>query len=162
VEAIRGAHARWYADLVDRAEPELRGADQRIWFRRLEAEKDDVLAALRWFGDTGDARSAMHLAVKLLWFWVLSGSPDEAMNWIAYAAAIEGEVDPVDRLSGDGLLTIRAMAEKNDAEEGAFRELAERMDALDTSAYPWLALTRPMFPLFGGRMDEVATRLAET
>ena len=24
VEAIRGAHARWFAELVDRAEPELR------------------------------------------------------------------------------------------------------------------------------------------
>ena len=65
---------------------ELRGSEQRDWFRRLQAEKDDVIAALRWLGDSGDARAALHLAVDLLWFWMLSGSPEEAMAWIAVRA----------------------------------------------------------------------------
>ncbi len=162
VEAVRGAHARWFSELVDRAEPELRRADQRIWFQRLQDSKDDVLAALRWYGDTGDARSAMHLAVRLLWFWVLSGSPDEAMAWIAFAAEIEGEADPLDRLIGEGLLMIREMAEQNAPKADELRGLAERLETLDTSPYPWLALLRPMFPMFAGRMDLVEQRLAET
>ena len=61
-----------------------------------------MLAALRWYGDTGDARSAMHLSVRLLWFWVLSGSPEEAHAWIEFALAVEGETDPVDRLIAEG------------------------------------------------------------
>ena len=80
--------------LVDRAEPQLRGSEQRYWFRRLQAEKDDVIAALRWLGDSGDAHAALHLAVDLLWFWVLSGSPEEAMAWISFALAVDGRDRP--------------------------------------------------------------------
>src|SRR5579872_5715795 len=33
--AVRAAHAAWYFDLARRAEPELRGAEQRVWLDRL-------------------------------------------------------------------------------------------------------------------------------
>ena len=87
LEATRTAHARWFAALAERAEPELRGHDQREWFARLQAEHDDVIAALRWFGDTGDARAALRLTVSLLWFWMLSGASEEARTWLEFAAA---------------------------------------------------------------------------
>ncbi|MFN8205105.1 MAG: BTAD domain-containing putative transcriptional regulator, partial [Solirubrobacteraceae bacterium] len=51
IEAVRGAHARWFADLAAAAEPRLRGPEQRQWYRRLDHERDNVLAALRWLGD---------------------------------------------------------------------------------------------------------------
>ena len=65
-----------------------------------------MIAALRWLGDSGDARAALHLAVDLLWFWVLSGSPEEAMAWISFALAVPGETDPIDRLIGEGIIEI--------------------------------------------------------
>ena len=161
VEAIRGAHARWHSELVDRAEPELRRADQGIWFHRLQEEKDDILAALRWYGDTGDTRSAMHLAVRLLWFWMLSGAPDEAMNWIAFAAKSGGEVDPIDRLISDGILIIRKATQSGAPDDAELQRVGERLEEVDTNLHPWLALTRPIFALVAGDMDLAERRLAE-
>ena len=39
-----------------------------------------MIAALRWLGESGDRRSALQLAVALLWFWMLSGAQDEAQT----------------------------------------------------------------------------------
>ena len=60
---VRTAHARYFAELADDAEPHLRGADQVPWFRRLGAERDNVLAALRCSATTGDGALALRLAV---------------------------------------------------------------------------------------------------
>ena len=42
--------------------------------RMLDAERDNILAALRFLGDAGDARPRHRLAVALGWFWTLRGS----------------------------------------------------------------------------------------
>jgi hypothetical protein len=39
-------HADYYRTLAEQAEPRLRGADQLRWFRRLEAEHDNLRIAL--------------------------------------------------------------------------------------------------------------------
>ncbi len=129
VEATRTAHAQWFGALVDRAEPQLRGSEQRYWFRRLQAEKDDVIAALRWLGDSGDPRAALHLAVDLIWFWVLSGSPEEAMAWISFALAVPGETDPIDRLIAEGITQIAAVTQNHAAGGDALDDLAQRVEA---------------------------------
>jgi hypothetical protein len=162
VEATRTAHARWFAEIVDRAEPELRGAGQRLWFQRLQAEKDDVIAALRWLGDSGDARAALRLTIKLLWFWMLSGSPEEAMTWVKFALAVEGETDPIDRMIAEGMTELAAVMEDHARGGEALGELATRLDAIDTRELPLLALARPILAVFAGQTSFAETRLAET
>ncbi len=158
LEATRGAHARWFAELAARADPELRGPRQREWLARLRADRDDVFAALRWLGDTGDARGALRLTVDLLWFWMLTGAPDEAQAWVEFAAALPGEADPVDRLIADGILTLRHAGETG--ELAPVRALVERLER-EGDGRALLALARPILPLFAGD-DEIAhRRLAE-
>src|SRR3712207_7598388 len=48
-------------DLAERAEPELRGRDQRQWLERLDTEHDNVRAALGW-ALAHDAETALRLA----------------------------------------------------------------------------------------------------
>src|SRR5207249_1739563 len=47
-DALRRRHAEYYLVLAQRADPELRGSEQSIWFNRLASENDNVRAALTW------------------------------------------------------------------------------------------------------------------
>ena len=47
-DQVQAAHTRHFLALAERAEPELRGADQLDWLVRLSAEHDNFVAALRY------------------------------------------------------------------------------------------------------------------
>ena len=62
---------------------------------RLQAEHDDVIAALRWFGDAGDARAALRLdgraAVVLD---AVRARPRRRAPGSTFAVAVPGDADP--------------------------------------------------------------------
>jgi hypothetical protein len=41
------------------------GRQQRLWYRRLEQEHDNLRLALRWLLDRGEAEEALRLATAL-------------------------------------------------------------------------------------------------
>jgi predicted ATPase len=45
-EHIRTRHRDWCLALAERAEPEHRGPEQKVWLERLEREHDNLQAAL--------------------------------------------------------------------------------------------------------------------
>ena len=47
-EASQRAHALYYLALAEEAEPQLKGAQQVPWWRRLEREQENLRAALSW------------------------------------------------------------------------------------------------------------------
>jgi len=47
-ERLRAAHAAYFLDLAQTADPHLRRAEQLEWLARLDAECDNLHAALRW------------------------------------------------------------------------------------------------------------------
>jgi predicted ATPase/DNA-binding SARP family transcriptional activator/uncharacterized protein HemY len=54
--ATQLAHALYFLDLAERAEPELRGPQQVAWLDRLDGEQANLRAALAWcLGDRGQA-----------------------------------------------------------------------------------------------------------
>ncbi|WP_084961272.1 BTAD domain-containing putative transcriptional regulator [Thermoactinospora rubra] len=73
VEDVRRAHARWCLALAEAAEPHLRRAEQLEWLRRLDEERDDLHAALRWAIDSGDAELGLRLTAALACYWWLRG-----------------------------------------------------------------------------------------
>jgi predicted ATPase len=74
-------HARWYVALAERAEAELRGARQALWFERLEAEHDNVRAALSWCLEN-DVLAGLRAAASLWRFWWLRGHHHEGRRWL--------------------------------------------------------------------------------
>lgn len=152
LDSTRAAHARYFADLVDAAEPKLRGHEQAHWYALLDAEREHIIAALRHFGDVEDARSGVRLAVQLFWLWLLSGSQQEAKTWTAFAVAIPGEADPTDRALAEGVLQL-AELEDHPYQEGAqalIRELYERISPLEDLDRPLVALAKVVLELFAG------------
>ncbi|MFI9550431.1 BTAD domain-containing putative transcriptional regulator [Nonomuraea endophytica] len=100
--AARAAHAAYFAELAEQAEPRLRGSGQLAWVQRLRADRDDLLAAVRFAVDSGDAATASRLGAGLRFFWTIAEDPGEA------AALLRGvlEVAPHPGVAGAYLLNL--------------------------------------------------------
>src|SRR2546426_6425290 len=81
-EQVRQRHRTWFIALAERAEPELRGRDQTVWFSRLEAALDNLRAALDWCSSTGDAEGFLRLAGAMGTFWRTYGYLSEGRAWL--------------------------------------------------------------------------------
>ncbi|HEX5493627.1 MAG TPA: BTAD domain-containing putative transcriptional regulator, partial [Mycobacteriales bacterium] len=93
-QRVREAHAHYYRDLAEVADPGLRGRDQLDWIRRLVAEQENLHAALRWAVDTPDPELAVRLAAGLAWFWMLRGHHGETVTWARQIVAAVGDSPP--------------------------------------------------------------------
>jgi predicted ATPase/DNA-binding SARP family transcriptional activator len=67
-ETIRRHHAHFMTALAEEAEPELVREDQAAWLARLEAEQDNIRAALAWALEN-EPETALRLASALSRFW---------------------------------------------------------------------------------------------
>ncbi|MBV9357343.1 MAG: helix-turn-helix domain-containing protein, partial [Chloroflexi bacterium] len=83
LEDTRRWHAGYYLALAEQAEPRLRGPEQRVSLDRLEAEHDNLRAALEWAltSDEG-ATTALRLSGALAWFWLDRGYTSEGRRWL--------------------------------------------------------------------------------
>jgi len=86
--ALERRHAEYYLSLAEEAEPRLKGPEQLAWLVRLEAEQDNLRAALEWsLGETGEAILGLRLAGALGWFWYLRCYYEEGDRWLARVIA---------------------------------------------------------------------------
>jgi predicted ATPase len=78
---IRRRHAAFYRALAEQADRPLRGAGQRDWCQRLDADQGNLAAAVRWYLDN-DTTALPHL-FRVLWlFWFLRDHLSEARSWL--------------------------------------------------------------------------------
>lgn len=88
LKAVYRAHHLYYLHLAERAEPELYGADQQRWLRRLDSESANLRTVLDGFVRAADAEHALRLVNALAWYWLLRGRFGEARRWLAAALAL--------------------------------------------------------------------------
>jgi predicted ATPase/transcriptional regulator with XRE-family HTH domain len=69
IEEIRRRHALYFLDLVELAEPHLTGADQAMWFQRLEREHSNMVAAMSWSRARGEEDTILRFGAALETFW---------------------------------------------------------------------------------------------
>jgi predicted ATPase len=78
-ERLRDAHAAYFLDLAQRADPWLRRAEQLDWLARLSAEHTNLEAALR-HAVQADPETALRLIAALSAYWWLSGRRGQAAS----------------------------------------------------------------------------------
>ena len=81
LQDARVAHRDHYLSLVETADARLRGPDERRWLDRIEAEFDNIRAALAFsITDPGSAEPGLRLAAGLKWFCYMRGHSGEIIE----------------------------------------------------------------------------------
>ena len=152
LQELRRRHAAYYSGLTQEAMPHLLTGDQIRWLRVIAADRDNILAALRYWCDVGDAQQAISLAVSVSTVAFLLGNHADISELIAQAVAVPGEADPDLRTIADTLHLITqsmgASGPAKEAVEKGFPALATRIDVLNFEAHPIAGLMRPAFAMF--------------
>ena len=93
---LRRRHAAYFLALAEEGEPQLHSVAQRAWLDRLEADHDNLRAALRWLYENGEAALGLRLAVALWLFWYTRGYFGEARGWLEEMLALaDGGGQPI-------------------------------------------------------------------
>ncbi len=82
--AVRERHLRHYLGLAIRAEPELQGPGMVTWLAQLDADADNLRAAVNWSLEA-DSRAAVRLCLALALYWRLR-SLTEGLEYLRRAA----------------------------------------------------------------------------
>jgi non-specific serine/threonine protein kinase len=108
--AARDRHRDWYVALAESARAELRGARLAEWLDRLEAEHDNLRAALEWSEQSG-ALVSLRLVGSIWRFWQQRGYHAEGRRRLAAALTSgsaadyrQGKRDRARALIGAGVL----------------------------------------------------------
>ncbi|HEX8917344.1 MAG TPA: tetratricopeptide repeat protein, partial [Chloroflexota bacterium] len=87
--SVRRAHAVYFAKLSEEAGTGLRGPEQQRWRDRLDAELDNLRAAVAWAADDAvvpeDTQLALRISAALWYFWLQGHSPGEGRRWLLQA-----------------------------------------------------------------------------
>ncbi|WP_433179073.1 ATP-binding protein [Actinoallomurus sp. CA-150999] len=156
----KDAHAAYFLDLAERAEPELRRRDQLHWTARLSAERDNCNAALRHAIDTRDVPTAVRFVGALAWSWVARDLEAEAGGWAEEVWAITDERAPEGAEEAYAICAftaalVREMSRSDGPQTEDLRAaMAEAVSYVpDRPAHPVLALGRPLAAIFGGDVE---------
>ncbi|WP_086569155.1 BTAD domain-containing putative transcriptional regulator [Streptosporangium minutum] len=146
--AVRDLAAGYFAELMARYDPQLRGPGQLAAMRVVRAEYDNALAALRRRCDTGDASGAVALALNLTWYWHMLGRHPDAAYWLGEALAVPGGEPTPERDCAHVISLIDRVdtrqgrtAEKAADDRARMREPADRLLAYPELPGPYGALT---------------------
>ncbi len=86
VGMLQHRHAAYFLGLAERAAPSIPGPDQGPWLARLDADIDNLRAAIDWSCEN-DPESAQRFAGALSFFWFLRGHLREGADRIVRALA---------------------------------------------------------------------------
>jgi predicted ATPase/class 3 adenylate cyclase/DNA-binding CsgD family transcriptional regulator/tetratricopeptide (TPR) repeat protein len=89
------AHRDYYLSLVEAAAARLRGPDERRWLDRVEAEFDNIRAALAFsIVDPDGAEPGLRLATELKWFCYMRGHSGEIIEALGVLLELPGARQP--------------------------------------------------------------------
>ena len=150
VGELRRRHAAHYTALMGEAAPRLLTRDQLSWLAALRADRDNILAALRYWCDAQDPGNALRLAVSLSILALLLGDESGMAEWTGEALAVPGDADPGLRAIAEALHVVTSVMDPAADGTGAaaYPGLAERLDAIDIEKYPVAGLLRPVYAMF--------------
>jgi predicted ATPase/DNA-binding SARP family transcriptional activator len=147
---LRRRHAEHYSALMREAATRLLTRDQLSWLAVLRADRDNILAALRYWCDADEAGNALSLAVSLSIMALLAGNESDVAEWIGEALAVPGGADAGLRTVAEVVHVVTCALDPSagGTKAAAYPGLTERLDAIDLERYPVAGLLRVVYALF--------------
>jgi predicted ATPase len=108
-ERVRDEFVDWFGRLSAIAEPHLRRAEQVEWLAKLDADHDNLHAAVRAAVASGAAAPAVRLVARLGWYWWLRGHKAEGAELAGVAVSMPGEVPMADRALAYSMAAVLAL-----------------------------------------------------
>ncbi|MGW9432260.1 BTAD domain-containing putative transcriptional regulator [Streptomyces decoyicus] len=144
-DRARHAHLAYFTELTETAEPHLRRAEQLVWLAGLEADHDNIGAAMRGALAAGEAQAAMRLAAGAGWYWWLSGHKTEGMELITAATRTPGEVTDDVRATVYGLVVLFVTSGPGDEHQAAeWIHKAYRLSRRGRGGHPLIGFVAPL------------------
>ncbi|HEU5421533.1 MAG TPA: AfsR family transcriptional regulator, partial [Streptosporangiaceae bacterium] len=163
--AATEAHTRYFLDLAERAEPELRGRDQLLWLNRLGAEHDNCSAALGHAIAQGDVRTALRFIGALTWFWITRDYESEAGEWATAVRQLAGDTPPEglqDAYAICELVYLMSRLRPGLPDPASMDEVMARiMPLISSSSHPMLALVGPIAAVITDQPEDARRAIAE-
>jgi len=88
-EALHEKHLEFFLKLAETAEPHLIRHEQLEWFAQLEADHENLRAALEWSLEEESAEQALRLCAAIGKFWSIRGYWKEGSKWFDRALKIQ-------------------------------------------------------------------------
>jgi predicted ATPase/class 3 adenylate cyclase len=137
-KAVRDAHTRWAVAFAEAAGRQVLGPDQPRWLADIEANLDDLRAALQRTIDADDRETGMRIMVALEQWWPI-GALREARHWLELLLADGGAIAPAVLGHARSLYGVVLMiqGEQKRGVEAEERALALLRDAGDLRGAAW-------------------------
>jgi predicted ATPase len=150
---LRRQHLEYFLRLAEQAEPMLRGPQQPAWLRTLEADRDNISAAIDWaFGSDPDA--AMRFTSALAYFWLIGRHRSEVRQRLADAVGIAAGASPAGRARV--LIWAAMLANVEGRADEAASRAREAHELVRAAADPWwVALCEAILGLALGLRGEM-------
>ena len=145
------AHAAFLLELVEEAEPHIRGPEQLRWLARLRAEGEEIDLALRR-AIPRDAATAHRMVDAMTWSWMVRGRMEEAARWLLALPPPDDRVPASAQALTHVYLALIRLGTGDGAE--AKRRVEQAIDVAAALPQPWhpvLQLAGPVLALFGQR-----------
>ena len=95
---IRSRHAAYFAGLAESLHPDIDGPEQVRTVAELEAEQDNLRAAIAWAIEQPDAATALRLTANFWKFWLVRSRQTEGRDWLERSLAVPGDAPADTRL----------------------------------------------------------------
>jgi predicted ATPase/DNA-binding SARP family transcriptional activator/DNA-binding CsgD family transcriptional regulator len=130
-EEVQRRHTGFFLALAEDAEPRLRGPEDMEWLERLEAEHDNMRAALSWTLERGEVELGLRLSGALMLFWEAHGHYSEGRRWLERVWGMKGTASAAVRVKA--LYGVCQMAHLQDDTD---RAEATALEGIELCAEP--------------------------
>ena len=109
LELLHHQHAAYFLSMVESVEPKLRGAEQEVSLKQLDADYNNIRAALTW-SSVSDIEMALRMVAVLWEYWLSRGYLSEGRAWLTDILHRSNSMTPLplriraQALNGAGLL----------------------------------------------------------